>query len=288
MHPKTRVTAAVRRAFRGLLKPAVKLLLQRGLGAREILRLTREAMVEVAEDEILRVSSKVNASRISVLTGVDRHEVREIISSRDRSAEADSEEASTLIAKIMTQWEQNPRFSKAPGKARKLKADGPRSEFFDLVASVNRGINPATVLFEMERRKIIRKTGVTIELLRNIQLATSDDSQALILLARDIAALTNAVSQNISPNRPDQGHLHIRTEYDSIYASHIPQIREWLISEGKSSHQRVRNYLAMFDRDVNPQSTESSQANLRVVFTSFSFIDQNPSSTAVPDDTKSE
>jgi hypothetical protein len=273
----------LRGAFKALLRPAVQLLMKRGLGAKEILKLIREVLIDAAEDEIRKVSSKVNASRISVITGINRHEVREILDARESAGKAAPPPVGeTLAAKIISQWEQNRRFASKPGKPRKLSFQGAGSEFFELVESVNGGINPATVLFELERRKIVQKDGETVELIRQVNPPAEEESQLLLLLARDLQALVESVEQNISPNKPGIGNLHIRTEFDGIYASHIPEIRKWLIDEGRASQQRVRNYLAMFDRDLNPQTTENSDPFMRVVFTNFSFIAGETAAEAVP------
>jgi hypothetical protein len=64
----------------------------------------------------------------------------------------------------------------------------------------------------------------------------------------------------------------LKTEYDNVAPSAVPQIRAWMLREGTAFQHRVSNFLAKFDRDVHRRSA-SEPGRARVALGSFSFVE---------------
>jgi len=56
------------------------------------------------------------------------------------------------------------RYSNKCGKPRSLSARGKSSEFYQLVYELNQHVNPATVLKELVRRRIVEEKGNAVRL----------------------------------------------------------------------------------------------------------------------------
>ena len=80
-----------------------------------------------------------------------------------------------------------------------------------------------------------------------------------------------AVEENIF-SAPTTPNLHITTEYDNICKQDIPKLREWLLEQGTLFHEKVRRYLARFDKDAN-QRLYNKPGGVRVMIGSFSFTE---------------
>jgi hypothetical protein len=137
---------ALMQGLRRLLRPLVRLLIQRGITFPALADLLRELYIDVARHDLLGAPRAQTDSRISLLTGVHRKEIR-----RQRlippAAEQEPETLS-LSSQIIARWLAGPPWSGADGVPlpllRSAAADGP--SFDTLVASVTRDVRPRAVL----------------------------------------------------------------------------------------------------------------------------------------------
>ena len=148
-----------------------------------------------------------------------------------------------------------------------LSYEGGESEFVHLVRMVTTDVHPKGILLQLERLGLVEQAPSGLKLVRASQDVRSDIGKAYHVLAQDIADVTATVEQNVAKPH-DIPHLHARTEFDNIFVSDIPTIREWILKEGSTFHKKVREYLAGFDKDLNPQIRK--EAGARIAITSFS------------------
>jgi hypothetical protein len=72
------------------------------------------------------------------------------------------------------------------------------------------------------------------------------------LLGRDMEDLVLAVDENLFSDR-SVPHLHIKTQYDNIALSAVPELRTWCLELGARFHAEIRQKLAKYDKDLNPK-----------------------------------
>jgi hypothetical protein len=147
-----------------------------------------------------------------------------------------------------------------------------RSEFSKLVATVNTDLNAGTVAFELERLGAIERTPKGCKLVDAIHYLGTELGEGLRLFAKDIDSLERAVSENLSAP-PRTRNLHLRSEYDNIFYSALPEIRRWLVAEGREFHARVREHLSKHDRDLTDRDT-TDPAGAKVSITTLSLTSQ--------------
>ena len=230
--------------------------------------------IELAEEEIRKSSQKVNVSRLSVLTGINRKDVTRIY----REKEAPSTDNPSLLSRVVAQWENDRRFTTTAGEPRVLPFRGDDCEFRKLVEAVSQDLNPGTVQFELERRGLVTRTHKGLKLLGEVQYHDGDAERALNLIGRDISALMQAGEENLLQLNPVK-NLHLRTEADNIYQASAPEVRRWLITEGSKFHKKVRTYLAKHDGDISPRGKADTEAGVRVVFGTFSTVTDDSKSS---------
>ena len=250
-----------------LLRPVVAFCIRHSIRLGEVLDALKAVYVEVSREQLQRSGEEVNASRVSVMSGVHRKDVTRLLSSSTVSKARQS-----LAARIIGAWRNGKRFCNVSGKPRVLTVEGKQSEFAGLVASVSADLNPYTVLFELERIGAVARTRGGLKLTSRLYNPKGDVVEGISLLAADVDDLILAVEENLDGGTPlSTPNLHIKTEYDNIPANHAAVIREWCLKEGSAFHQRVRNYLSQFDRDLNPQSPRGG-ATIRVAVGAFSHL----------------
>ncbi len=251
-------------ALRYLLRPVIHFALRSTISVHALLDTVRELLLELAEDELRQSGGKVNDSRLSVMTGLYRQDIKRI---RSRAKEPKAEPPS-IIPRIINHWEQSPNFRSKSGDPRVLTYKGPESEFNRLAEAVSNNVHPAAVLFELERAGIVTRTARGLKLRQRERVVGTDALKTYELLGRDIASLIGGVEENIN-NFRYVGNLHLSTDYDNIYKDSVLDIRRWLINESRAFHKRVREFLAGHDKDITPDPNPHRAAGARVSLTFF-------------------
>jgi hypothetical protein len=125
-----------------LLRPLVRLLMRSGITFPVLTALLRGLYVDVARRDLLFDPKTRTDSRISLLTGIHRKELR-----RQRVPEASEATAvMTLNTQIIARWLGSPAYTDAEGRPLPLARSGDEPSFDGLVAAVTRDIRPRAVL----------------------------------------------------------------------------------------------------------------------------------------------
>lgn len=247
---------------RMILRPAINFCLRRGVKFHDIVEAVKATLVEAAFAEIEHGGGRQSISRVSVMTGLGRREVARLAESAEELSDSPS-----LVQRILGLWQADPRFSRGK-KPRPLTYGDDESEFTALVRSVSRDVGAGSVLAELERTNVVNKHNGKLALVHGAEDVQRDPSAAFTLLARDSSTLYRVVEENVLSGREVRNH-HSRTEYDNIFQDAVPQIRAWLYQQGVEFHKRIRDYLAQFDKDINPDPERKGGA--RVLLTSFTW-----------------
>jgi len=149
--------AALVRALRHLLQPLVRVLLRHQVTFPYLSALLKGVYVEVGETELADASGPTSASRLSLLTGIHRKDIRRL---REEPSEGYAPpRAVSLGARLVARWTAAPEFLDGAGRPRPLARAAENPErgpcFDDLVASVSTDIRPRAVLDEWLRLGIV-------------------------------------------------------------------------------------------------------------------------------------
>jgi hypothetical protein len=136
-----------------ILRPLVRLFIRCGMTFPALCDLLRELYVNVAEYDFALSGKEQTDSRVSLLTGIHRKEVRRLrgAGSPVRLVPASVSRSSMIVAR----WIAAPEFTDEKGAPRPLRragdpGDGPTFE--ELVESVTRDVRPRAVLDEWLNR----------------------------------------------------------------------------------------------------------------------------------------
>ncbi|RME60047.1 MAG: hypothetical protein D6780_04095 [Candidatus Dadabacteria bacterium] len=246
------------------LKPLIRVLLSNYIKLNELIEVAKAAYIEVAEEELKKQGLKPSASKIYAMTGVHRKDVARFKKSGEKPQPKDN-----VIMKIMSQWQNNKKFTTKAGKPKALTFHGTESEFAKLVDTVNGGdLNPYAVLFEMKRIGAVKQVGNKISLVWQDFAPKPTVKEGLEMLAEDTEDLVKAVTENVF-KREKTPNLHLKTEFDKIDPDKIPIIKQWLLKEGSRFHKKVSKFLSQFDADFCSH-IPSHKATAKVSYTSFS------------------
>lgn len=248
-----------------VIRPFIKFLMNKGMKYGQIDDLIQRVIVEEAEREVRSVNNNISASKITLVSGIHRSKVKEIIESNV----LESELKASMLSKVLGSWSSQPEYLDNKGNPKMLSTVGNESEFSKLVTSVTKQISPYTVLFELKRINSVEIVEDKIKLILPEYWTGHSPEETYLLVSRNIENLLNAVEENLKSDANTAHQLHLTTEYDNISEEKMTEIKEWFIKKGDQFHKEARDFLSKFDKDINPDL--KGEAGAKVSVTTFSF-----------------
>jgi Family of unknown function (DUF6502) len=193
---------ALTQAIVRLLRPLVRVLIAHGVTFPMLAQLLKDIYVGVAEEAFPLSGKAQTDSRLSLLTGVHRKDVR-ALRGRGRAGDRPSPVVSRN-AQMMAIWAGAADYLDARGRPRALPRTGGRPSFESLVESVSKDIRPRVVLDEWQRLGLIRIDEHERVHLNNVASCHATTSPILPTISDAIYAITllPAVTTLRAMNRP--------------------------------------------------------------------------------------
>lgn len=198
-----------------VLRPLVRLLIRAGVTFPALIELLRELYVNVAEHDFALEGKEQTDSRVSLLTGIHRKEVRRL-----RGAGAPVNAVPTAVSRtsrIVGTWLASPEFTTATGEPLPLPrvAGGREPSFERLVAAVTRDVRPRAVLDEWLDRKLVSIDASDRVVLAELgHVPQSGDDQQLYYFGRNLHDHIAASVANIEQSAPP--FLERAVHYDGL------------------------------------------------------------------------
>lgn len=186
-----------------VLRQLAKALLNAGIGYREFAEISKTAFVDVATRNYGLRGRPTNISRVAVMTGLTRKEVRRI---RDKSAAGDEIviERHTPMSEILHRWYTDEEFIDNTGQPLVLDFNGAATSFAALVRKYGGDIPPGAMRTELKRINAIEDFGVGKLRVLKRNVSGQNVHQRLVTgLANVIYPATLTLAHNTSPDCGD-------------------------------------------------------------------------------------
>jgi len=192
---------ALRAALRRLLRPLVRLLLGHRVGHPELSGLLRELYVEVADREFTIPGRSQTTTRVSLLTGVHRKEVRRL---REEPAVADEAPGrAPLGAQVVARWTSEAPWADSKGRPRPLPRLGDAPSFEALVSGLSTDLRPRTVLDEWLRTGVVEIDDADLVHLRTEAFVPREDfDEQVFFFGRNLRDHLAAGAANLEGSEP--------------------------------------------------------------------------------------
>jgi hypothetical protein len=236
------------------LRPIVRRLLASGVPFGRLEARLRELFVEVAERDFAIAGRAQTDSRLALVTGINRKEVRRL-RSREGGRPAPSSFSRNQAASLLSRWKIDPRASDGHGRPRPIPYKAARgASFVALAEQVTLDLPARAILDELLR------TGA-VELREDEWVVPKSEAyvpklgraEKLAMLADDPSDLIETMLRNIF-EEGDEPLLQRRVSYDNLGAKAMPRVRRRLRSAAEKFLRRVEQVLARYDRDRNPRA----------------------------------
>ncbi len=236
------------------LRPLVKRLLASGVPFGRLEARVRELYVEVAEAELALPGRRQTDSRVSLLTGINRKEVRRIRSAEPAKA-GPSAFSMNYATSVISRWLTDPQTVDRSGRPRPLPYQAQRGpSFMKLARKVTVDLAPRVLLDELARSGAVEiRRGDLVVLKSDAYVPKREPSEKLQILGEDPPELIETILHNIFSESPEL-LLQRKVYYDNLGSNAAKQIRAEMRREGERFLRRVNRLLAKHDRDRNPKA----------------------------------
>jgi len=264
--------SATQQACRLLLRPIASMVLKCGMTWKEFSDLSKSTFVEVATDEYGIKGRPTNISRVSILTGIARKEVKR---QRDllRNESPVDKGKTTDASRVLSGWHQDPLYLDTDGNPKSIPESGAVPSFESLCATYGGDISRTAMQKELEKTRAVERTpgGKLKAISRFYQPAVHDDENLrwAVSLIRD---LVETMNNNVFLDDSHVARFGRKAENEHMPVSAIPAFRKFLEQRGQAFLEEVDDWLT----EQVANDTIKTTKYVRIGVGMFAIEDLNP------------
>jgi hypothetical protein len=255
------IPTALAKAARQLLRPLVRILLRNGVAYGQFAELARQVYVDVAWQEFTPPGRKQSASRVAVLTGLTRKDVRKLIEQPGEQADGEPPDAGLArynrAVRVISGWLRDAEFHTADGQPAALPLHG-ESVCFDALVRRYSGDMPTRAMLDvLVAAGSVKVQADSVQLLSRAFVPSSDAIDKIAILGRDTAELLSTIDHNLSHPR-EQARYQRKVSSDSLRADQVEAFRLLAAAQSQALLEQLDGWLSV--REVPPGETGQTRA----------------------------
>ena len=241
--------AALVKAVNMLCRPLIRLLIEKGITFPQFRELMKELYVEVADEQFSLDDKKPSDSRIFVLTGIHRKDIKRIRQQNETESQPIISSAS-LSGEIIARWSSMPEYLDNKGKPGQLLKSGKGKEagFDQLVSSVNKDVRPRVILEEWLRLNIVRLKDDYVVLNKSAFVTNKEFKEMAYYLGHNVHDhMASCVNNILEENEP---MLERSVYYASLTESSVNKLNAIASKKGNDLLQHLnKQAIKLYDAD---------------------------------------
>ncbi|MEA2624704.1 MAG: hypothetical protein QOD06_749 [Candidatus Binatota bacterium] len=255
------------RAAVEILQPLVERMLAAGIVFGRLESQVRDLFVQVAEQRFAIPGRPQTDSRLALLTGINRKEIRRIRSRGTRAATGGSF-SRNVAADVCSRWSTEGRWTDRAGHPLPLSIRGRTRSFVRLVRETTADVRPKALLDELVRAGAVElRDDRTVVLSRKAYIPATGTSEKLTMLAEDPPELVRTMIRNVFLTAGEPW-LQQKVAYDHLGSDGLERVRREIRRRAERFLDGIDRYLSRYDRDRNARAPggERRRAGLGVYY----------------------
>ena len=263
-------------ALQLVLRPIVKILLRYGIGYKAFAETVKTVFVDVGSSEFGIRGRPTNISRVAVMTGLTRKEVRRLRSTLENDDGAFTVRT-TPITELLTRWHSEADFLDDNGHPSTLLFSDGTASFSELVRQFAGDVPPGAMRTEMKRMQLVDEHADGSLSVKSRALQPQDSTDNLLTsLAHCAYPLLATIARNTeATTHPGEGNAQFATY--SLSISELDRSRVKRISYDRLSEAAVAfdDLFTAYESPIDASKTPSENPVVMVGLYYFEEIDSN-------------
>jgi hypothetical protein len=261
----------LRNAWRKLARPLISLMIRNGVMYQEFVQWCKESYVEVAEADFGKRGRPTNQSRIALLTGLDRKEIKRI---RDARADRDNPDhaerpPSDRLSRVLSGWHQDSRFMRK-GQPLPLGID---DGFSELCRDYGGDVPNTTILKELETGgAVVRRDDGRVQAVRRYFMPSASDPAAVTRSAEVYRDLGETLLHNLYRDDKTPSRFEGRASNAHVARRFEKDFRQFVEQRGQAFLEDIDQWL--YEKE---NRTNEHEAKIRLGLGIYYLHDKNPS-----------
>jgi len=227
-------------AFYLVLRPIIKILLRYGIGVSEFAEVVKMSYVDVASTEFGIRGRPTNISRIAVMTGLTRKEVRRIRNKLD-TGEQTAHVKATPIMEIIHRWHSEEDFLDERGRPAPLPFAGGAKSFSALVKRFGGDVPAGAMRTELKRvNSVVEDEEGNLRVVKRSVIPTDQTENLTTSLVHGVYPLLSTVAENSGEKIEPTGLAQFSAFSLNIRESDLNRLR-------RISYDRLSDMAESFD-----------------------------------------
>jgi len=257
-----------------LLRPLVRILLRHGIPCDALCMVARHVYVRVAAEEFTLPGRKQTISRVSILTGLPRKEVRSIMATTDVQNQ-EATDRYNRAARVIAGWVRDQEFHDKGGNPLALPIEGKTGSFGALVHRYSGDLPVRAMLDELLRVGAVGKTrDGRIRLQARSYVPQQSATDKLQILGADTADLIATIAHNLDAEAVPRYQRKVM--YDNVPVEAVQEFQRLSADQAQALIEKLDGWLSQRDRDVNPAVCGTGHKRVGVGI--YYFEDEEPTS----------
>ncbi len=254
-----------------VLKPLIRILLRNGIAYATFADTARKIYVDSGFDEAKRRQQKQTVSNVSILTGINRKEVKRLREALAYDTDQSLKKFNRTV-RVIAGWQHDEDFLDKDHEPKDLKLEGEQGSFSALVKRYS-GDMPVVAmlnaLLDSENIRIIDNGN--IQLVNPNYLPATDSDKKLDILGIDTAEFIETIDHNINIKHADDAWFQRKASNTHVDINALPKIKQRL-------NKKAQQLLEDIDSDFSDNETNDEQSSSRVSVGIYFHQTHNPES----------
>jgi hypothetical protein len=230
-------------ACRAMLRPIVRMMLRNGIPWRAFAELGKSVYVEVAGSDYGIGGRPTNASRVSLLTGLTRREVkrqRDLLAGQVVRAPEKTHNA----MRVLEGWFKDPDYLTEDGRPRPIRRDGGPGSFEELHHRYGGDVPAVAMLKELTKTGAVAATeDGLLEARSRYYMPDPMDPEAVLRSGSVLADIGRTISWNLARGDERPSRFEGRASDPAIPVERVPAFRDLLEEKGQRFLEDVDDWL---------------------------------------------
>ncbi len=264
-------------AFLLALRPIARIFLRFGMGYREFSDIAKTAFVDVATSEYGLRGRPTNISRVAVMTGLTRKEVRRV---REKIEKGDLSVVvkSTPLSEMLHRWHADNEYLDSAGRPVVLPFSGEGVSFSSLAKKYGGDIPPGAMKTELKRvGAVIEDEQGNLHAVSRVVHPKGEHEKLVTAVVHSIYPLVSTIAHNVNPNRDDDTWAQFNTYSQSIRKIDVPRLRRISLDRLTALSESIDDLLIAYET-LHENDGSDDDKNI-VAIGVYYFEEKDPNAT---------